>query len=688
MKLNKFYSVNSTWHGVPLSIVLTLSLSAIALLLRFVFAWTSLENLPATSDEASNVLLAKMIVHGELPLLFIGQPYQFPIEAYLMAPFVEWLPRTAFGARYQTLVFGLLSMFGFLLIVRAAFPRGARWPAGLLVLFPSSYLLMLTSAYAPPQYSIALTLAWISIYLVLRYRQKAKNSLLALVGLTCGLAFSNHLLTVTISIGVFAVIVFGGSVRRGLKGVLFFAAGFLVGVIPYLLAIWLEPGAYEGLPKSLALSKVFLRLIRFVLTESFPGAMGINPSLFPDFDEYLRWPRELKVVFAAGYILLLGFLFVRRLQVFYEAVRTHCWPKLDLVDMALIASILMFGLFAYHNTDSSSFRHMLPAVWCFPFLIGHAYMDCSGRWKIIIGGAVLVLSIFNVVTSAAVIREWRKPDQVMKYADTPSIESLLDVLESKNITHCYASFWLAYRITFESDEKIVCTLPYNERFFHWPVPYKKEVDGAPDAVYILSQDFGARLTAQAFQRHLEVKGIDTKWLDVKVDEEAFFIFYDFNYPPSQEEHVLKPNEYIIKTNNDIDSSPALNSEEKGVDKIFPNEQEEDEWLEVNFKTPQVITSITLLNLPLKTREKENIRILVNDKKGSGFAWRFLSHDMHLTFERIGFHHNRPIYDALSQYIRITPMQIDGLRVEIKEVDKKRQRGFPELEIHVKNQENF
>lgn len=688
MKLNKSFSVNSTWHGVPLSIVLTLSLFAIALLLRFMFAWASLENLPATSDEASNVLLAKMIAHGELPLLFIGQPYQFPIEAYLMAPFVEWLPRTAFGARYQTLVFGLLSMFGFLLIVRAAFPRGARWPAGLLVLFPSAYLLMLTSAYAPPQYSIALTLAWISIYLVLRYRQTAKNSLLVLVGLTSGLAFSNHLLTVTVSIGVFALILFGGSARRGLKGILFFITGFLFGVIPYLLAIWLEPGAYEGLPKSLTLTKVFLRLVESVLTGSFAGAMGFNPTLFPDFDEYLGWPHGLRIVFATGYVLLLGFLLVQRLLVFYKAVTAQCWPKLDLVDLALIASILMFGLFAYHNTDSSSFRYMLPAVWCFPFLIGHAFMDSKRRWNMIIGSAVIVLSVFNIAASSAVIREWRKPDQIMRYAETPSIESLLKVLESKNITHCYASFWLAYRITFESDEKIVCTLPYNERFFHWPVPYKKEVDDAPDAVYILSEAFGARLTAQAFQRHLEVKGIDTKMFDVKIDEESFFIFYDFNYPPSQEEHVLDPDEYIVKTNNDIDSPPEQNAGNRELEMTSPSEQEEDEWLEVHFNRPQIITSITLLNLPLKTREKENIRILVYDNKQSRDQWRVLSHDMHLTFERLGFHRNRPVYDTLAQYIRINPMQVDGLRVEIKEVDKKRQRGFPELEIHVKNQENF
>jgi hypothetical protein len=605
-----------------------------------------------------------------------------------MAPFVEWLPRNAFGARYQALFLGLLSMFGFLLIVRAAFPKGARWPAALLVLFPSAYLLLFTSAYAPPQYSFAITLAWISIYFVMRYRRTAHNGLLLCAGLTSGLGFSNHLLTVSISVGVFALIMFGGSIRRGLRGSLLFGAGFLVGVIPYLLAVWLEPGAYEGLPKSLTLPKVLFRLAGSVVTESFAGAMGVNPSLFPDFNVYLGWPRTLRIVFTAGYLLLLAFLIVRRFQVFYKAAKSHCWPIFDLADLALITSILTFGLFAYHNTDSSSFRYLLPAVWCFPFLIGHAFLDCKGRWKLFIGGAVMALVAFNIAASAAVIREWTKPDQIMKYSDTPAIDSLLKILEAKNITHCYASFWLAYRITFESDEKIVCTLPYNERFFHWPVPYKKEVDNAPDAVYILSQAFGARLTASAFQQHLDVKGIDSKLFNVKVDEESFFIFYDFNDPSSEGEHVLNPEEYSVRTNNDMDDSGVPGSGVTGPDGTLPLAREGEEWLEVNFNAPQVITSITLSNLPLKTKEKENIRILVYQNIEGRDQWRVLSHDRHLSFERLGFHHNRPIYDALSQYIRIDPMRVGGLRVEIKEVDKNRQRGFPQLEIHVKNQENL
>ena len=72
--------------------VLTGLVILVAIGLRIAFTWTSLELLPATSDEASSVLLAKDIASGERPLLFSGQPYQFPLESYLMAPFIDWMP--------------------------------------------------------------------------------------------------------------------------------------------------------------------------------------------------------------------------------------------------------------------------------------------------------------------------------------------------------------------------------------------------------------------------------------------------------------------------------------------------------------------------------------------------------------------------------------------------------------------
>ncbi len=57
--------------------------------IRFAVAKAGLDQLLVTTDEAIVVLMAKQILKGELPLVAMAQPCQFPLESYLMAPFVE-----------------------------------------------------------------------------------------------------------------------------------------------------------------------------------------------------------------------------------------------------------------------------------------------------------------------------------------------------------------------------------------------------------------------------------------------------------------------------------------------------------------------------------------------------------------------------------------------------------------------
>jgi len=696
MSLRKYFSQLTPSQRISVPLAIAITSIALALILRLTFAWISLKHLPATSDEASSVLLAKMIFQGQFPLLFIGQPYQFPFESYLMAPFVEWLPRNAFGARYQTFAFGLLSVLGFLLITRAAFREGARWPTALLILFPSAYQFLVTSAYAPPQYSMAITLSWISIFLVLRFRQTENMFFLFFTGLICGLAFSNHMLTVTISIGVFAVLLFGGNIHRDLKGTLFFGAGAVLGTTPYFLALWFEPGAYQMLPSVVSLKLALLNLMNSALTETFAGAMGANPTLFPDTENRLTWSHSWQLVFAAGYVLMVGFLCLQRSRVFCKAVLARTWPRLDLVDLALISSILTIGLFVKHFVAHIDFRYLLPAVWCFPFLIGHLYGSCRGRWNTLISIVVIGLTIFNIKASVSVIKRWNKPGLIQQYSGTPPLDSLIKVLEAKNITRCYASFWLAYRITFETDERIICALPYNQRYFYWPIPYKKEVDDASDAAYVLTTGNSftignSSVLTSLFQTHLQNQDISAT-----IDKvEPFLIYTHFSHPASLGESVLNPDAYVLRESSHSGRFHPSGERVADVSLNFPENHGDSQWLEVKFSTPHIVSSITLVNSPIpfdiknlvNSRDpldiKNDVRIYIRQKTGESDTWRDLADATTLSFEPLKFRNNHPVYDLFSEQIRFNPVVASGLAVELKK-PYTTLLGVPKLEIFVKD----
>lgn len=664
------------------AVQIALPLLAVAMLLRLFFMSTSLMHLPATSDEASLALLAKMIWNGAFPLLFMGQPYQFPIEAYVMAPLVEWMPRNAFGVRYQAFLLGLVSIFGFLAIVRAALPSGSRWPAALIVLFPSAYLLMLTSAYAPPQYSMSITLAWISIYAVVRSRTSSHKYLLLMVaGFSCGLGVSNHLLTVTVSAGVSALVVCCGSIHKALRGSVVFSLGVFIGAIPYFLALWFVPGAYENLPGSVDVAGALLRMVDPALTETLPGAMGVKPVLFPDFREHLGGQWGLRKLFAALYLLLFCALLVQRGMCFFLAIKDRQWPKLELVDLGLIASLLALGLFAFHRATGTSYRYLLPAVWCFPFILGHAYHMFKGRGRTVIGAGAVILALFNFTVSAKVISEWRKPGQIEKYADTPQIKTLLETLHAKAITHCYASFWLAYRITFESDENIICSLPYNERFPHWPIPYKEEVDQRADAVYILTQTFGARLTALSFQQQLKSYGVTAKVSEVN----PFRIYYGFDFPPfpAGKERVLSPEKYTLHTN--IGEKEPLSALQDGSFKtrwISSQKQEKGQWIGIDLKRAERVSGVTLFPLSWKSLSPTMLTIDGYEVVDGLGRWRRLEGPVRSSFQPLRFVNSHPVYQEMSQHIRFDPVRIRALRIEIAVPRKEVKWGLAELEISI------
>ncbi|MGW8195423.1 MAG: discoidin domain-containing protein [Desulforhopalus sp.] len=685
MNISRF-SPHFTFANVSSYRLIGLLLLAIALFLRLFFMWTSLIHLPATSDEASLALLAKMIWKGDLPLLFTGQPYQFPIEAYVMAPLIEWLPRNAFGVRYQTFLLGLASVFGFLAIIRAVFPSGARWPAVLLVLFPSAYLLMVTAAYAPPQYSMSLTLAWLSIYAVVGARSGSHRWLL-LAGLCCGLGVSNHLLTLTVSAGVVALVICCGSLGRALRGTVFFSAGFVIGAIPYLLALWLVPGAYENLPGTIKVSHALVRMVDPGITETLAGAMGVKPVLFPDFREHLGGMAGIRKIFALLYIILFCSLVAERGIKFLTDLRNRSWPKLGVVDLALITSMLAIGLFAFHRTAATSYRYLLPAVWCFPFLLGHAYVISKSRLRIMVGCAAAVLAIFNFTVSAKVIAEWRNPGQIEQFSDTHRIDTLLEKLREKDISHCYASFWLAYRITFESDEQIICSLPYNERFPGWPIPYKKQVDQQADAAYILTQTFGARLTALSFQQQLKSYGVTAE----KYLISPFTIYYGFRFPPSAggKERVLPATSYTMRTDSGGEELlPRLQDEDIKTAWISSRKQEKGDWIRIDFDSAMTISGITLF--PVQGRKWSPGRFVIDGYKvvdGNG-TWHRIKGPLQPIYEHIRFVNNHPVYhQGESQQILFKPVRINALRVKIVQPQEQVPWGLAEVEITTTDDES-
>jgi hypothetical protein len=83
----------------------------------------------------------------------------------------------------------------------------------------------------------------------------------------------------------------------------------------------------------------------------------------------------------------------------------------------------------------------------------------------------------------------------------------LEALDARGIRHAYASYSPAYRISFETGERIVASQPWNERFRHYALPYLDEVRFAKNVAWVLTPAIPSGLPGpRAFEAALAETG--------------------------------------------------------------------------------------------------------------------------------------------------------------------------------------
>jgi hypothetical protein len=478
-----------------------------ALYLRAALFIVSIEYLPPITDEAINMLMAGDIARGNYPLLFWTQPYQFPLEAYLLSLFIDYLPPNAFGARVILASIGCLSLLGFGLIYRYRAPIADCWPGLLLVCVPSSYLLLRQAAFIIPQYTSTITCAWLlPLLFVLSRRDGASLAWVFFGGVAAGIAVSTHLLLLSLVVASGVAFCASTSFRGAVRNSVAFCAGASLGLIPYLVAMRI-PNAYQKVTDTLPLMESLARLWDPVITRVLPVTLGATPITFPDLPPI----RYTNFVSWFSYIFLAVLLVVTLLRVFrlLKLVWQREWISLDVEDIflgttwgaLLLAAVAGFG---------TRYRYLLPVAWSFPFLVGYLFMATKSRWlRSVVAVVALFLVYVHTRNAFATLRAWEQPGVFHNVGRMPQIAPLLAHLEKTNTTHCYGAWWLVYRIPYESGGKITCSQSYNERFPGWTLtPLLEQVDRHANTPYVLQRNGEGVFKPAVFeellnQHHLE-----------------------------------------------------------------------------------------------------------------------------------------------------------------------------------------
>ena len=499
---------------LPLAIVL-------GVLVRYPF-WVEAEKTPVDGDTAIIGLMAR---HPASSVTMWGQPYGSPVEAWVAAPLFAMLRPDSSTLRLAYFLLGLGLIPAAYELARLLDPR-AGLPAAVLMACPSPYFLLL-AARPPPMYPSALLLGAATLVLAFRLGARLREGVPSRAGLVvwgaiAGLALWTHLMTATVVAAAAWWLWRAAAGRRA--AVWPAAAALLAASAPWWGRALAHPQALEmvsvsgrraGFGEHLAASLAGAH-------EAIGGLLGTHVPLVADDPEHVL---EAPGLAAAVAVLVYGITVVlaaRRAWRSSSAGEAGAAPaRLLLLTAGLTLLAFPFPL----RSSPASIRFLTPAYLPLIVLATWAAVAAGGRrraWTV-----VLLLAAAHVTTSARLLAAWRVADRTAPPFLLVDLAPARAWLDAHNVRHAYASYGPAYRLTFESGERIVASQPWNERFLHYPLPYLDEVRFARNVAWVLTPDVPTDLPApRAFEEALSRAG--GRW---RREEAGRAVAYDGFVPP-------------------------------------------------------------------------------------------------------------------------------------------------------------
>ena len=460
--------------------------------------WREALKTPVDGDTAIIGLMAR---HPLRSVTMWGQPYGSPLEAWLAAPLMALLRPDAATLRLAYFLLGLALIPAAYALARALDARAAL-PAALLMACPAPYFLML-SALPPPMYPTALLLC--AVLLVLAFRLGARliegrhpAAGLALWGALAGLAVWTHLMSA-------AVVAAGGWFlwRRAAPRPWRLwpaVAALVLASAPWWARALADPQGLEMVSVSGRRAGLLEHLAATVpgLHHALGGLLGTHVPLLADDAEHLVTASSLVaalVVVVYGLGVVVAARRAWRASSAEDGGAARARVLLAAAALALIA--FPFPL----RASPSSVRFLTPAYVPVIAVVMWGAAAAGGRrraWTV-----ALVLAAAHLATGARLLAAWRAADRAAPpflLVDLAPVRALLD---AHGVRHAYASYGPAYRLTFDTGERVIVSQPWNERFLHHPLPYLDEVRFAKNVAWVLTPDVPTDLPApRAFEEQL------------------------------------------------------------------------------------------------------------------------------------------------------------------------------------------
>lgn len=400
------------------------------------------------ADEAVVGLMAIRALDGDLSVFYWGALYGGSLEALLVtAVFAVTGPSVLVLKLVALALYAVAVVLVWLVGRRTVGEPSARLGAALLWVWPAFFVWWSTKERA--YFAAGLVLGLLALLLVLRLRERDSRSDAALLGLVLGLGVWATLQAFLLALPALAWLAW----RRpwAFRLAPYAIPGALAGAAPWLA--WnVRHGWNAVLPSSVAGAQTtYLERLGDLVTTVLPMWLGVRALYSHDW--LFSKPVGLAVVGAA----LAGFV----------AVLVRRPARLE----PLLAIGVAFP-FLYAATSFTFFveepRYLVFVGPVIALLLGAAL----ARGGVLVAGAGLAAAaVVSVVGLAALERQGLYAPLAPDVRVPADLDPVVRTLEANGVDRVIANYWIAYRLTLETEERIVATSSGHWRYR----PYRDDV---------------------------------------------------------------------------------------------------------------------------------------------------------------------------------------------------------------------
>jgi hypothetical protein len=409
------------------------------------------------SDEAVVGLMARHMGHGSYRAFFWGQNYGGTIETLVTAAVFKLIGTSGAALKAVPMAFdGCAAVLVWRIGRRVTTPTLAVVAALLVWLWPANYLWWSVKARGFYEATLCLSLACALLMLRIAHDRRGNRwRNWAVLGLLAGLGWwqTPQVMYILVPAGLWLTWVRRGAVGRVIAGVPTFA----VGAAPWLVANINSGFASLNPPAAVVKGNYGDHLLTFV-REGLPMTFGLK---YVYLSRWIVAPHLGALVYALGVGVVVA-----------GCLRRHTTSVL--LGMVILAYPFLHALLTLSGEVAEG-RYTLLLL---PWLALALARACRPRL------AILGLAVVVVAASVIGLRDLR--GQTSPYGPDRRVPTSLAALERSltdhGVRHVWANYWIAYRITFETHERIVSAPRQPDRY----PPYERAVaaDPAPAFVFL------------------------------------------------------------------------------------------------------------------------------------------------------------------------------------------------------------